>query len=120
MRRDNWPTKLAALALAANAMQIAPPAQAQAVRSRAAACALAETRAASRGYFRRGVVVGSCEGIRADVPRAYYVLVLHSNRRCDYICSSLLGYFAVRRSTGQVFEWDVGEWRLGPEVRPRR
>ena len=121
MQRDEWSFKLAALALAANEMLLAPPAEAQPVRSRTAACDLAERRAASRGYFNSGVVVGSCEIIRAgDIPTAYYVLTLHSTRRCDYICSSLLGHFAVRRSTGQVFEWNVGEWRLGPEIGPRR
>jgi hypothetical protein len=121
MLRDDWPIKLTALALAASAMLTAPPAEAQSVQSRTAACDLAERRAASRGYFNPGVVVGSCELVRAvDIPKGYYVLTLHSTRRCDHICSSLLGHFAVRRSTGQVFEWDVGEWRVGPEIRRRR
>ena len=121
MGQDNLVIWLAALPFAANAMLTPARAQAQPVRTISAACAIVKTRAASRGYFRPRVVVGSCEALRdPEIPRGYYVLTLHSTRRCDYICSSLLGYFAVRRSTGQVFEWDISELRLGREIRPRR
>jgi hypothetical protein len=28
-----------------------------------------------------------------------------------------MGWFAVQKATGRVFEWDVAELRLGPPVR---
>jgi hypothetical protein len=43
----------------------------------------------------------------------YAIIGLHSNRQCDYICSSLAGWFAVDRRNGAVFEWDINEQRLG-------
>jgi hypothetical protein len=52
----------------------------------------------------------------ADSPKGYYVLALHSNRVCDGICSDNMGWFAVDRAKGDLFEWDVGEDRLGPPI----
>jgi len=45
--------------------------------------------------------------------RTYFIFGLHSDRRCDYICSSLVGWFAVERATGRVFDWDISEDVVG-------
>lgn len=49
--------------------------------------------------------------------KAYYVLALHSRRQCQGICSTNMGWFAVQKSTGRVFEWDDAEEKLGPPVK---
>jgi hypothetical protein len=46
----------------------------------------------------------------------WWIIGLHSFRQCDGICSSLRGWFAVNRRTGEVREWDVGEWTVGGPV----
>jgi hypothetical protein len=43
----------------------------------------------------------------------YYVVTLRSNRACDGLCSNNMGTYAVRRSTGELYEFDVGEWKIG-------
>ena len=50
----------------------------------------------------------------------YYVLALHSRRDCDGICSTNMGWFAVEKATGRVFNWDVAEWKLGPPIEVHR
>jgi len=59
-----------------------------------------------------------CDIIPADSGLAgFYVLSVHSGRQCDGICSSNMGWFAVEKASGKIFEWDVGEWKLGPRVK---
>lgn len=86
------------------------------VRTERAACDLVKARVAERGHFpvRR---IALCDNIPRDSrPAGFYVLALHSDRRCDYICSSHLGWYAVRQSDGRVFEWDAGEQQLGTPI----
>lgn len=47
-----------------------------------------------------------------------YVLALRSGRECDDICSDLMGWFAVKKATGRVYHWEVGEQRLEDELLP--
>lgn len=83
------------------------------------ACALVEARFAARNRFPKSRL-GFCDVIAAaNSPPGFFVLALHSTRKCDGICSTLLGWFAVERSTGRVFDWDVGEWELGAELTRR-
>ena len=89
-------------------------------RSDHEACALATSRftASHRLPISR---IGLCDVLPAErSPRGYAVLALHSTRQCDGICSTLLGWFAVERANGRVFEWDVAEWRRGVEITVRR
>lgn len=48
-------------------------------------------------------------------PPGLYVIGLHSGTPCpaDTPCSNLMGWFAVRKKDGRVYEWDMGEDRLG-------
>jgi hypothetical protein len=48
----------------------------------------------------------------------WWVIGLRSFRQCDGICSNLRGWFAVNRVTGEVREWDVGEFTIGGPVGP--
>jgi len=50
-------------------------------------------------------------------PEEFYVLALHSRRTdCDGICSTHMGWFAIQKATGRVFEWDIEKSELGLPV----
>ena len=49
----------------------------------------------------------------------WYVIALRSNRHCEGICSNLMGWYAVNRSSGSVHQYDVAELRVGAEVNGR-
>jgi hypothetical protein len=97
----------------------AAPADATPVSSGEAACAVARARVA--GHFHRTrASIPACETLRAaDGPRDYYLLALRGWCRETVCGSTLIGWFAVEKHTGRVFEWDVGEDRLGVELSPR-
>lgn len=95
------------------------PLNAAPVRTEKAACDRVKTRISAVRHIPLSVVA-FCDGIgAADSPEGFYVLALHSNRRCDGICSTNMGWFAVQKETGRVFEWDVAEMKLGRPVGPR-
>lgn len=105
---------LAAMMLWAASAQAAP------VWIGGAACALAKARVAA--YHHRTLSsIPSCETLRAgDSPRGFYVLALRGWCREPICGSTLIGWFAVQKRTGRVFEWDVGEGRLGAPIGQRR
>lgn len=81
------------------------------------ACAIAKTSLARHRDVPESVIA-FCDIIPADqAPSGYFVMALHSSRQCDGICSTNMGWFAVEKATGDVFEWDVADWKLGPDVR---
>jgi hypothetical protein len=101
---------------AAAALLLAVAATAGPVRTERAACDLVKARVAARGNLpvRR---IAFCDIIPPESgPTGFYVLALHSDRACDGICSTNMGWFAVQRATGRLFEWDVAEQRLGPSI----
>lgn len=105
-----------AVLLLASPLLLAVAANAQPVRTEQAACDLVKARVAAIRQFpaRR---IAFCDVIpRASSPTGFRVLALHSDRVCEGICSTNLGWFAIEMATGRVFEWDVGDWRLGPSV----
>lgn len=46
----------------------------------------------------------------------WFVLGLRSNRKCEGICSNLMGWYAVNKVTGKVHEYNVTEMEVGPEM----
>ncbi|HYI48825.1 MAG TPA: hypothetical protein VEX35_10215 [Allosphingosinicella sp.] len=109
-----------ALLLAANALASLALASAAPVDSAHEACALAKARFSARNHFPTSRI-GFCDlAAAADSPRGFHILTLHSTRQCEGICSRWLGSFAVEKSSGRVFDWNVGEWELGAEVRQRQ
>jgi hypothetical protein len=81
-----------------------------------AACALATARVTAARGLPRGHVA-SCDPVRADDnPVGHHVLGLRAVCNQDLCGSTLMGWFAVEKATGAVFEWDVAEWQPGPEV----
>jgi hypothetical protein len=114
-------TNIATLLLAAGLLPWAAPLDAAApVRSAKAACERVKARVSAVKHFPRSIVA-FCDPVgAADSPTHFYVLALHSNRHCEGICSTNMGWFAVEKKTGRVFEWDVAEMKLGQPVKPHR
>ena len=46
----------------------------------------------------------------------FAIIGLHSARVCQDGCSSLVGWYAVERKTGAIYEWDVNESVVGARV----
>ena len=106
-------TLAAAAMLTAAALPASDPADARPTRTVDAACSRAKARFHASSGFPPGRIA-FCDFLsRSDSPRGFYVLALHSTRRCDAICSTNLGWFAVERRSGRVYVWNVAEARLG-------
>jgi hypothetical protein len=114
-------THIATLLLAAGLVASSAPLDSAApVRSPKVACERVKARVSAVKHFRRSIVA-FCDPIgAADSPKHFYVLALHSNRHCDGICSTNMGWFAVDKRTGRVFDWDVAEMKLGQPVKSHR
>lgn len=97
---------------------LVPPgcAKPEAVASAEAACVAATARVtAQRGLPTSHVAV--CEGISEGAgPPDYYVMALRAHCREEMCGSTLMGWFAVKKATGEVFEVDVGDWKVGRAV----
>ena len=115
--------KLAAASLFALSMlQWSAPLGAAQVTTEKAACERTKARVAERGHFPVSVIA-FCDVIIPEAqPRGFYVLGLHGKRDdCggDVCGSTLMGWFAVQRATGEVFEWDINEDKPKARVRAR-
>ena len=88
----------------------------EAVASAEAACDVATARVtAQRGLPISHVAV--CEGISEGAgPPGYYVMALRAHCREEMCGSTLMGWFAVKKAPGEVFDWDVAEWKVGQAV----
>jgi hypothetical protein len=89
----------------------------QQVGSAEAACVVATARVtAQRGLPASHVAF--CDDIpEADSPVGYFILALRAHCSEDLCGSTNMGWFAVQRATGDVFEVDdVTDWRLGRSV----
>ena len=84
-----------------------------------AACA----EATSRVTAQRGLPtshVARCDSIpEPDVVDGYYILALFAHCSEEVCGSTNMGWFAVRKATGEVFEWNVAEWKLGQPLGSR-
>lgn len=59
--------------------------------------------------------VARCENMGEE--SGYYPLALYAHCREDLCGSTSMGWFAVRKTTGEVFEWDVAKERVGAPVK---
>jgi hypothetical protein len=108
-----------ALLLAASLFQSPAPAVAAPATTEEAACGLTKARVAARGHFPVSAIAFCDVTVSDSRPKGYYILGLHGKRDdCggDVCGSTLMGWFAVQKATGQVFEWDMVEDKLGPPV----
>lgn len=102
--------------LAASLWQAAEAPHEQRVATAEAACSRVTAVVTEHHQVPAGVI-GYCDHIqKEDSPAGFFVLALRSTRECDYICSNLMGWFAVQASTGQVFDYEVGESRIGEPI----
>lgn len=111
--------KTVALLLALGALALVGCSAGQSVSNEAEACDLAKARVTERDRFPKSRISFCDHVVAASNPPGYYVLALHSDRECEGICSTNMGWFAVQKSTGGVFDWDVAESRPGQPVRRR-
>jgi hypothetical protein len=90
----------------------------QLVGDEQAACSVATTRVTAERRLSADHVA-FCDHARSpDVPPGYYVLALRGHCRQPEGCGSTnMGWFAVHKQNGQVFEWDVAESKLRQRVR---
>ena len=106
----------AKMMVAGATLAFAPSAHASPVKTDGAACGVAKARVAAR-LHRPLSSIPFCETLRAaDSPRGFYILALRGRCREEICGSTLIGWYAVQKRTGRVFEWDVGEWRLGASI----
>ena len=94
----------------ASMLQWPAKAEAETITTEKAACDTTTARFAARGHF-PVAKVASCDFIVAEAqPNGFYVLALHGPCREDICGSTLLGWFAIEKSTGRVFEFDLEDW----------
>ena len=81
------------------------------------ACAVATARVTAE----RGLPVShvaTCDPGNEESGRpGYYIVALRAHCREELCGSTLMGWFAVRKATGEVFEVDVADWEPGRRVR---
>lgn len=112
-------SKAAAALLIVSLLQWPAPVEPAPVTTEKAACDVTKASIAARGHFPVSAIA-FCDMVAADSsPRDYYILALHSTRKCEGICSTNMGWFAVEKGTGGVFEWDMAEEKLGAPVKVR-
>jgi hypothetical protein len=86
------------------------------VKTEKTACALVKAHVSASRHFLISAIA-SCDVIAAaSSPRGYFVLALHGSRDCGGICSTNMGWFAVEKATGRMFEWNVADNKLGPAL----
>lgn len=101
------------------ALALSACAKARPVTTAQSACAVATARVTSERHLPLSHVA-SCEDIaEADSPDGYYVMALFAYCKEELCGSTNMGWFAVNRTTGDVFEVvDVADWKLGRRVAP--
>lgn len=111
--------KTIALLLVLGASPAACTSTTPAVSNAEDACAVVKARITAQHHLPESRAA-FCDPIAAaDGLQGYYVMALHSDRECEGICSTNMGWFAVQQSTGDVFEWNVADWELGQEIAPQ-
>ena len=88
----------------------------QPVMTAQAACAAATAKVTARRSLPISHVAVCDDIAEADGPEGFYVMALLAHCS-EAVCGSTnMGWFAVEKATGDVFDWDVAEWKLGPLV----
>jgi hypothetical protein len=93
----------------------ADPTNSAPVKTSKGACAVAKARVSAERHFPISVVAFCDQVDPAQSPKGYYVLALHGKRsNCRGNCGSTnMGWFAIRKADGRVFEWNVSDWKIG-------
>jgi hypothetical protein len=108
---------LPAALFAFNAVGCSQPTTAISVTSEAQACHLAKNVVSTKGGYDAKSIAG-CDFAEADDVPNYFVLRLNGYCTQEPICGSvLIGWYVVQKNSGQVFDWNVADWKIADEVR---
>lgn len=102
--------------LAAIALSLSSCAKKQPVTSPQAACVVATARVTAVRDLPISHVALCDEIPEAASPDGYYIMALRARCSEDLCGSTLMGWFAVQKATGDVFEVDPDEWKIGSRV----
>lgn len=91
---------------------------AQSIASDDRVCELVKRAVAKRGDYREAQIAGCDRSAPNEDFKGYAVVRLNAYCREEICGSVLLGWYAVQLGSGRVFEWNVADWQLGPEIRP--
>ena len=109
-----------ALAAASGLVLSTPSLNAGPVRTSKAACERVKTYVSAVKHFPVSAVA-FCDDIRAsDSPKGFYILALHGHCRKAICGSTNMGWFAVQKKDGRVFEWDAADMKLGRPLTSHR
>ena len=110
---------LLVIVIAVVAWDIAPRSHAQTPVTEEVACARVQKHVAARAGLPSEDPISSgwyCEFVSYD-QKEWFVVALRSSRECESPCSNLMGWFAINRETEALHEFDVGEYRVGRELK---
>ena len=100
--------------LALVALSSAGCATPQPVTSAEAACTIATEKVTSLRGLPTSHVAMCDHASDDDTSTGHYVMALRAYCTTEAICGSTnMGWFAVSKTTGEVFEWDIGKGRVG-------
>lgn len=85
------------------------------VSSERTACERVVESVVQAGRYTRNIINGCGHASDEDAPN-YFVVRLNTHCREEICGSVLLGWFAVNKQSGRVFNWDVGEGQVAGEV----
>lgn len=105
------------LPIAVAALTLPGCARPEPVASAEVACAVATARVTAERDLPVSHVA-MCDPVSDENGRpGYYIMALRAHCREELCGSSLMGWYAVQKATGEVFEVDVADWALGRRVR---
>ena len=106
---------LIATLIAPQVASCSPQATPEPAISEREACERARAAVARRDAYEKSAIAGCDYSVADNMPNLH---VLRLNAFChEELCGSvLLGWFAVDKDSGQVFEWNVADWTLGEEL----
>jgi len=88
----------------------------QAVPSAQVACDVATVQVTTKRNL-LSTHVALCDHLPEEsVPRGYYVLALYADCAAQLCGSGNIGWFAVEQTTGEVFDFKVATWEIGPPL----
>lgn len=86
------------------------------VKSPDVACTLATDRVTAHRGLPVSHVVDCEANADADGLSGYYILALLAACHEEICGSTSMGWFAVSKATGEVFDWNVADWKLGRPI----
>jgi hypothetical protein len=110
-------TTWAAILVAVTSLLLASCASTKRVTSDEGACSMATARVTALRHVPSTSVAFCDHAQSTELPAGYYVLALHGHCQEEVCGSTNMGWFAVKEATGEVFEWDTADMKLGRPVR---